>query len=597
MKLNTPSVSPSRPWGALYQQNNKPGIMQPDWKNLREMLLDTAKSYEHHKAFSTVLPNGFTCTYSYAEIDKLSNYFAAYLRLHLKLHKGDRVAIMLPNCTAWPVCAFGVLKAGCVLVNTNPMYTEHEMEHLLTDSGAKVLVILNLFLGKLDKAVPSTQVRHIVVSDMGDFFPFPQSQLISLSMRLRKQIGKTRMPIHSLVGSIRRGAKHFKATKPWETGLWDPKHPHSPNSSVHNAPTDLALLQYTGGTTGVSKAAMLTHENIIANMRQVKDFAHEKLEPGGETILTALPLYHIFAFTVNGLTFYSIGTHNVLVPNPRPIVNLKPAFERFPITWMSGVNTLFNALVHETWFAKNPPKHLKVAIAGGAALQKHVAELWKKVNKMDVYEGYGLTESSPVVCFNPVWKGLVPKIGSIGIPVPGTDVRIANEQGEELSVGDVGEIQVRGPQVMQGYWNRPDETALIMKDGWLCTGDIGFMDKEGYFSIVDRKKDMILVSGFNVYPNEVEEILVTHPNVREAAVIGVPDETTGEVVRAYVVPEDNKFEAEALRKHCRTYLTSYKVPKQIVFVTDLPKSNVGKVLRKDLRKKALEEMNSQKLEK
>ncbi len=591
MQLNTPPVSPTRPWGNLYKPNTKPGITLPNWKNLQEMFVDTAKKYGNQDAFSTVLPNGFTCTHSFAEIDRLSDSFAAYLRLHLRLEKGDRVAVQLPNCPAWPICAFGILKAGCVLVNTNPMYTEHEMEHLLTDSGAKVLIILNLFLGKLDKAIPATQVRHIVVSDLGDFFPFPTSQLISLSMRLKKQIGRTRMPIHSLTGAITRGRRHFKAVRPWETQTWAPEGAHIPNSSVHNELSDVALLQYTGGTTGVSKAAILTHENILANVNQVLEFAWQRLDPGSETILTALPLYHIFAFTVNALTFFSIGGHNVMVPNPRPISNLKHAFDTFPITWMSGVNTLYNALLHEDWFTKHPPKHLKVAIAGGAALQRAVGETWKQKIKMDIFEGYGLTESSPVVCFNPVWDGAPTKLGSIGIPLPGTDVRIADDEGNELPIGDAGEIQVRGPQVMKGYWNKPDETSHTIREGWLCTGDIGVMDRQGYFSIVDRKKDMILVSGFNVYPNEIEDVLVSHPNVKEAAVIGLPDDATGETIRAYIVSRIEQPNPEVLKKHCREYLTSYKVPRQFIFVTELPKSNVGKVLRKDLRNVALQEWN------
>jgi long-chain acyl-CoA synthetase len=586
------SVFPDRPWTAFFKPNTKAGVRQPHWKNLREMLLETAKTYGDNTAYTTVLPNGFSSQHTFSEIDKLSDYFAAYLRLHLRLQKGDRVAIMLPNCAAWPICAFGVLKAGCVLVNTNPMYTEHEMEHLLTDSGATVLIILDLFLGKLDKAIPATQVRHIVATGMGDFFPFPKSALINLSMHIKKQIGKTRMPVHSLPGALRRGARHFKAISPWEQGFWEPKQAHTPNNSIANDSSDIALLQYTGGTTGVSKAAVLTHGNILENMRQIKDFAQERLEPGKETILTALPLYHIFAFTVNGLIFYSLGANNVLIPNPRPISNLKHAFQEYPITWISGVNTLFNALLHEKWFTDHPPKQLKMAIAGGAALQKSVAEKWKQILKIDLFEGYGLTEASPVVCFNPVSCGISPKLGSIGIPMPSTDVRIADDHGHELAVGEVGEIQTKGPQVMHGYWNRPDETALVIRDGWLCTGDIGYMDKHGYFFIVDRKKDMILVSGFNVYPNEIEDVLMQHPDVREAAVIGIPDENMGELVRAYIVSSMGNLSPESLKKHCREYLTSYKVPRQFVFVSELPKSNIGKILRKDLRTAALNEIQN-----
>jgi long-chain acyl-CoA synthetase len=585
-----PHESREKPWEQFYSSSEKSPYTPPSWKNLRDALQSAATRFANQKAFTTVLPNGFESTQTFADVDKLSDYFAAYLRLHLRLEKGDRVAIQLPNCPSWPICAFGVLKAGCVLVNTNPMYTEHEMEHLLSDSEAKVLVTMNLFLGKLDKAIPPTKVRNIVVADLGDFFPFPKSQLISISMRIKKQVGKTRMPTESLAASIRHGRAHFRATRPWDSGFWGPKKETNNSNSTEILPSDLALLQYTGGTTGVSKAAMLTHNNIIENVKQVTEFAREKLAIGKECMLTALPLYHVFAFTVNGLTFYAIGAHNILIPNPRPITNLIPAFHKHNITWMSGVNTLFNALVQESWFSKATIEKIKVAIAGGAALQRAVAEKWNAKGGRELVEGYGLTEASPVVCFNPVASGQKSRLGSIGIPLPRTMVRIVDEQGNTLPAGETGEIQVKGPQVMQGYWKRDDETANVFRDGWLCTGDIGVMEKDGFFSIVDRKKDMILVSGFNVYPNEVEDVLVSHPGIREAAVIGIPDNTTGEQVRAYIIPSANDLNLEDIKAHCREFLTSYKVPRSFLIRTELPKSNVGKILRKELRKEAIEEL-------
>lgn len=578
-----------KPWEKFYTPNSQHPYTPPNWKNILDVLQGAAANYGTQKAFTTVLPNGFKSTQTFSQIDRLSDYFASYLRMHLRLEKGDRVAIQLPNCPTWPICAFGVLKAGCVLVNTNPMYTEHEMEHLLSDSGAKVLVTLNLFQGKLDKAIPTTRVRNIVVADLGDYFPFPKSSLISLSMRIKKQVGQTRMPTESLMSAIGHGRAHFKAIRPWSSGYWGVAPSTVSDNRTTIEPTDLALLQYTGGTTGVSKAAMLTHENIVSNIKQVIEFSREQLDFGKECMLTALPLYHVFAFTVNGLTFYGTGAHNVLIPNPRPITNLQPAFESHQFTWMTGVNTLFNALLQESWFTRDTLAKMKVAIAGGAALQRAVADKWKTKTGLHLLEGYGLTEASPVVCFNPVSSGHEPRYGKIGVPLPQTVVRIADDDGNEQPVDAPGEIQIKGPQVMTGYWKQPVETANAFKDGWLTTGDIGIMDKDGFFSIIDRKKDMILVSGFNVYPNEIEDVLCAHPSVKEAGVIGVPDPTTGEHVRAYIVPAFPNLSQDELKKHCKEYLTSYKVPRAFVFLPELPKSNIGKILRKQLRNEAIKE--------
>jgi long-chain acyl-CoA synthetase len=341
------------------------------------------------------------------------------------------------------------------------------------------------------------------------------------------------------------------------------------------------MLQYTGGTTGVSKGAMLSHGNLLANLQQAFSMGASHIEPGREVVLTALPLYHIFAFTFNLLCFYAAGARNVLVPSPRPIQNLQRAFDNYPITWVSGVNTLFNALLNEEWFTAFPPAHLKAAVAGGAALQAAVAQRWERVTGTRIAEGYGLTESSPVVCFNPI--GGERRDESIGIPVPGTQVRLVDDAGVPVPLGSPGELVVRGPQVMQGYWNRPDETAKTLRDGWLHTGDVAVMDAQGWFRIVDRKKDMILVSGFNVYPNEVEDTIAKLDAVLEVAVIGVPDAKTGEAVRAYVVRQDDRLTEDEVRAHCRRYLTDYKLPRSIEFRTELPKTPIGKILRKDLR--------------
>ena len=344
-------------------------------------------------------------------------------------------------------------------------------------------------------------------------------------------------------------------------------------------PDDIACLQYTGGTTGVSKGAMLSHKNILMNVAQTMELI-TGVEKGKEVALTALPLYHIFAFTVNFLGFFSIGAHNILIPNPRPLSNLKRAFENYKITWMSGVNTLFNGLNNELWFLDSPPKHLKFASSGGMAMQSSVAERWEEITGAPALEGYGLTETSPVLTFNPLGKT---RTNSIGIPLPSTDIRCLDEKGKEVPVGEAGELAARGPQIMLGYWKKPDETAKTMMDGWLLTGDIATMDKDGYFRIVDRKKDMILVSGFNVYPNEIEDVLAAHPGVMEVAVIGVPDGAAGEAVKAFIVKQDETLTTESIRSYCKEHLTNYKVPKLVEFRDELPKSNVGKILRKDLR--------------
>jgi long-chain acyl-CoA synthetase len=555
------------------------------WPNLLAMLKEAASTNMARKAFTTVLPNGFSATLSFAELDQLSDFFAAYLRMQLRLRKGDRVAVKLPNCQVWPVTVFGILKAGCVAVNVNPLYTEHELSHLLIDSGAKVLVVLDLFQGKLDAALPNSCVKTVVTASLADFFPVHTAVAIRASLLLKKQVGKTSAASTSISNAIAHGKRHFRAAEPWKSGFWSEPAEHGPDTATTLSLEDLAVLQYTGGTTGTCKAAMLTHGNLIANIAQVREAGKERIRPGLEAMLGALPLYHIFAFTVNALTFHSLGAHNVLVPSPRPITNLKGVLERFQFTWITGVNTLFAALTREPWFQQVKHPHLKVSIAGGMALHKKTAADWEAITGNPVTEGYGLTEASPVVTLNPVVGG--GKLGSIGIPLPATEISIVDEEGNETVGTEPGELLIHGPQVMLGYWNQPGETSAVLQNGWLRTGDMGYCDEDGFVFLVDRKKDMILVSGFNIYPNEVEEVLVQHKGVVEAAVIGVPDDVAGEQIHAYVVRKDFELTEADLKEHCKLYLTKYKIPKVFIFCTDLPKSNVGKVLRREVRAQAI----------
>jgi long-chain acyl-CoA synthetase len=535
------------------------------------MLTQAARAHGPRIAFTTCMPNGMHGSLTYTQVDQQADAFAAYLREVVGLAPGARVALQTPNGLAYPVVAFGVLKAGCVLVNTNPLYTAAEMEHQFRDSGAEVLVVVDLFADKLEGILARTGIRQVVVCEVPQFFSTVPRAVIRGVMRFwNRALPPIRVRHVRLAQALAQGAEAARR------GSVDP------GAYLRGVgPTTLAMLQYTGGTTGVSKGAMLSHGNLLANLQQAFSMGASHIEPGREVVLTALPLYHIFAFTFNLLCFYAVGARNVLVPSPRPIQNLQRAFDNYPITWVSGVNTLFNALLNEEWFTAFPPAHLKAAVAGGAALQAAVAQRWERVTGTRIAEGYGLTESSPVVCFNPI--GGERRDESIGIPVPGTQVRLVDDAGAPVPLGSPGELVVRGPQVMQGYWNRPDETAKTLRDGWLHTGDVAVMDAQGWFRIVDRKKDMILVSGFNVYPNEVEDTIAKLDAVLEVAVIGVPDAKTGEAVRAYVVRQDDRLTEDEVRAHCRRYLTDYKLPRSIEFRTELPKTPIGKILRKDLR--------------
>jgi long-chain acyl-CoA synthetase len=467
------------------------------------------------------------------------------------------------------VAAFAVFKAGCVLVNVNPLYTAEEMGKQFEDAEPHALVIVDLFADKIPEATRGHPIPNVIVTRVAEFFPAMPRGIVGLVQKYWDrsvkpiEIAHVRLPDAIAAGRSHRTRDHVEVS----------------DYSAHLDPDDVAVLQYTGGTTGVSKGAMLTHANLILNMEQTFELV-EGLEKGREVALTALPLYHIFAFTVNLLGFWALGGRNLLIPSPRPLSNLRRAFENYPVTWMSGVNTLFNGLSNETWFLDTPPKHLKFASAGGMALQAAVAERWEEITGRPCLQGYGLTETSPVLTFNPLGKT---RLGSIGVPVPSTEIACLGEDGTPVPQGEPGEIAARGPQVMKGYWRRPDETAKVMRGDWFLTGDIGVMDGDGYIRIVDRKKDMVVVSGFNVYPNEVEDCLALHPGVAESAVIGVPDEATGEAVKAYVVARDRGLTEADIRAHCKEHLTAYKVPRRVEFRDDLPKSNVGKILRKDVR--------------
>jgi long-chain acyl-CoA synthetase len=574
MKADLP-VYDAKPWEGVYPSAGiEPKLPAARYRNLAHLVQSACDSFGTRKAFTAVVPNGMNGTLTYQQVGELSDAFATYLRTVCGLNAGDRVAVQLPNGLAYPVVAFGVFKAGCVLVNTNPLYTPSETIHQLNDSGARVLVIVDMFADKLAEVIPKTSVERVLLAGVSEMFPAVPNLIVR---GVQKVWSKVLPPVPVLKVPVER----FKAAMEQGSGNANPATVKSWWSDV--AASEIVALQYTGGTTGVSKGAMLTHANLLANIDQV--LAMGKSHMGEEEcVLTALPLYHIFAFTANLLCFFDIGARNVLVPSPRPVQNLQRAIENYPITWITGVNTLFNGLMNEEWFTAFPPKKLKAAIAGGTALHRAVAERWQKITGTRVAEGFGLTECSPVVTFNPM-SG-VAKPDSIGIPVPGTDVRLVDDNGAPVALGEPGELIVRGPQTMQGYWHRPDESEKVLKDGWLYTGDVAVMDSEGYFKIVDRKKDLVLVSGFNVYPNEIEDALAKMDPVLEAAVVGIPDSKSGEAVRAYIVknPEyEGELTTEAVLAHCRTLLTDYKIPKSIVFRDELPKTPIGKILRKDLK--------------
>jgi long-chain acyl-CoA synthetase len=561
------------PWLAHYPSDVPKELPPTPFANLPELLRSSAQQYKKMTAFTQVMPNGMNGSLTYGQVDQLSDHFASYLREELGLSVGDRVAVQMPNCLSYPIVAFGIFKAGCVLVNTNPLYTANELIHQFGDSGATTLVVIDMFADRLPEVMANTKIEHVVTVKISEFFP----GIVGGIVRLVQKFWSRSLP--------KIQVKHSKFAATLSIGKSKYSQEKVAGYSTHLDSESLAALQYTGGTTGVSKGAMLSHGNLVSNTLQMIAHSGSGMRAGKEVVLTALPLYHIFAFTVNLLGFYYNGSRNILVPSPRPPSNLRRAFDNYKITWLSGVNTLFNALLNERWFQDAPPKYLHASAAGGMALQASVAERWRELTGTPIVEGYGLTESSPVLTFNPL-TGLS-KDGSIGIPVPSTEVKCVDENGKEVAVGESGEIIARGPQIMLGYWQRPEETAASIKDGWLHTGDIAQMDADGYFTIVDRLKDMILVNGFNVYPNEIEEQIAAVPGVLEVGVIGVPDEKTGERVQAYVMASLPAPSKEEILAHCRTNLTAYKIPKEIIFVDELPKSPIGKILRRTLRADAI----------
>ena len=565
-------ANPLRPWTRFYHPSTPADLGPPKYPHMAAAIRDASAQYARKPAFDLGLPNGTQGGITFEETDRLSDQLAVYLREVAGFKAGDRVAIQMPNCLAYPIAVFGILKAGLVMVNTNPLYTTTEMVHQFTDSGAVGLIVIDLFAPKVAEVLPKTSIKTVLVVSISDLLP-PLKRLLVYAVQkyVKKMIPPITFTHLAFTRALSAGADRMAAGA-------DPK--------VYAQSLDLnsvAALQYTGGTTGVAKGATLTHGNLVANTVQGLEMWKPFLRFGDEVMLTALPLYHIFAFTANLMIFYLAGGRNILVPSPRPLSNLKAVMLNEPVTWFTGVNTLFAGLMHEQWFKDKPSWSLRGSVAGGMALVPVIGERWEAVTRTPIYQGYGLTETSPVATLNPFNR---PKLAAIGVPIPGTDVRLVDNDGNDVAPGEPGELLVKGPQVMKGYWQRPDETARVLRDGWLATGDIARMDEDGYFHIVDRKKDMILVSGFNVYPNEVEAVIAAHPGVQDTAVVGVPDDECGEIVVAFVTPKDASVTEEAIRQHCKQSLTNYKVPRIVVMKNDLPKSNVGKVLRKDLRDEA-----------
>ncbi|QGY31297.1 long-chain-fatty-acid--CoA ligase FadD [Pantoea cypripedii] len=555
----TRGESLTKVWLKRYPPDVPAEITADRYTSLIDLFEHAAAQYADQVAFVNM---GQPMTYR--QLEQQSRAFAAWLQHGLKLKAGDRVALMMPNLLQYPVALFGVLRAGMVVVNVNPLYTPRELKHQLNDSGACAIVIVSNFAHTLEKVVAETQVKHVMLTRMGDQLAPIKGTLVNFIVRYVKKL----VPKYHLPGAV-----------PFRQALQRGEQLSYQRPDVTN--DDLAFLQYTGGTTGVAKGAMLTHGNMQANLEQAKATYGKLLRPGQECVVTALPLYHIFALTVNCLLFLDLGGQNLLITNPRDIPGFVRELAKFPFTAITGVNTLFNALLNDANFNQLDFSTLRMSAGGGMSVQKAVAERWEKLTGHYLLEGYGLTECSPLVSVNPY--DITCHTGSIGLPVPSTDVRIVDEQDNDVAPGEPGELCIRGPQVMIGYWQRPEATEEVLKNGWLHTGDIVTVDSEGFIRIVDRKKDMILVSGFNVYPNEIEDVLMQHAKIREAAAIGVPSDLSGEAVKVCIVKKDPSLTKEEVLDHCRRQLTGYKVPKIIEFRDELPKTNVGKILRRELR--------------
>jgi long-chain acyl-CoA synthetase len=548
-----------RPWLKNYPAGMPANINVDAYPNLLAILEETFKKYRYKRAFSCM---GKELTFD--EVDKASRNFAAYLHSR-GLEPGDKIAIMMPNVLQYPIVLFGALRAGMTIVNTNPLYTPREMKHQFNDSGAKAIVVMENFAANLQEIIGETQIKTVIMTSIGELLGGLKGAITNFVVRhIKKMVPEFSIPnTVSVKHAIKEGAK------------FEPK-------PFNSKPEDVVALQYTGGTTGVSKGAMLTNRNLVANMLQMRSSSSIMLkDDGSEIAMCPLPLYHIFSFTVNCMGLFSLGALNVLIPNPRDLPSVIKEMKKYKPSAFIGINTLFNALLNHPDFVALDHSNMKLTCGGGMAVQKVVAEKWHAVTGCPLAEGWGMTETSPCASTNPPdGSG---KLGTIGMPLPSTDMRIVDDASNVMPIGEVGEIQIKGPQVMKGYYNRPEATAEVMKDGWMSTGDIGVMDADGYFKIVDRKKDMILVSGFNVYPNEIEDVIMMHPKVLEVAAVGIAHEKSGEVPKVFVVKKDNSLTEEEVMEHCRKNLTAYKVPRHIEFRKELPKTNVGKILRRELR--------------
>ncbi len=556
----TKIMAKDKVWLNSYSEGVPKEINPDTYQSIIEMFDESVEKYSEHDA----MENMGMC-YSYKELSNKAVDFAAYLQKELGLKHGDRLAIMMPNLLQYPVAIFGAMKAGLSVINVNPLYTKRELKHQLTDAGADAIIIIANFADTLEAVLEETSVKHVILTELGDALSPVKSKIVNFTVKyIKKMIPKFSLP--KAVGYkevMKRGAE--LTLEPVD---------------LHH--TDIAFLQYTGGTTGVAKGAVLTHKNIVANVEQSYAWLKNNVKEGSEVIITALPLYHIFSLTANCMMFIKLGGKNVLITNPRDMPGFVKEMSKHQFTAITGVNTLFNGLLNTPGFSELDFSKFGFSLGGGMAVQESVAKKWEEVTGVMLLEAYGLTETSPGVCMNPT--NLETYNGCIGLPLSSTEVSIRDDDGKEVAQGESGELWVRGPQVMRGYLDRPEETQEVLKPGgWFTTGDVAFMNKKGYFKLVDRKKDMILVSGFNVYPNEIEDVVASHEKVLEVGAIGVPSESSGEIVKIFVAKKDESLTKEELIAHCKENLTGYKVPKVVVFIDELPKSNVGKILRRELR--------------
>ncbi len=556
------------PWFKNYPKGIPKEINPDSYSSVIELLESSFSKYGNKTAYENM---GKTLNFN--QVERLSAQFADFLQNHAGLKKGDRIAVQMPNLLQWVVAVFGSIRAGLIVVNTNPLYTAREMKHQFTDTRAKAVVILANFASNLEKIIDDTDIETVVITEIGDMLGGFKKTLVNFVVKKVKKM----VPPFNIKGAI----KFNDTLRKGAAGNFE-KH------EIDNE--EVAFLQYTGGTTGVSKGAMLTHRNIIANMEQISAWMLPKLKEGVETVITALPMYHIFAFTVNCLAMLKIGARNILITNPRDMPGFIKTLKKFPFTVITGVNTLFNGLLNQEEFKNVDFSTLKVAVGGGMAVQDAVATKWKNITGIPLAEGYGLTETSPVLCCNPI-DG-TERIGTIGLPVPSTELKLLDETGNEMPVGEPGEICAKGPQVMKGYWERPDETDNVFINGYFKTGDIGIINEDGFVKIVDRKKEMINVSGFNVFPNEIENVISAHEKVLEVGAIGISDPKSTEKVKVFIVKKDESLTEEEIISYCKENMTAYKVPKQVEFRKELPKSNVGKILRRILKEEEEEKLKS-----